>query len=104
MPKKTKRPDPLGINEDPPTRMSAQYESPSEYIGHHLTFYTKQVGDGAFWTLNVDTLVVSFILGVIGLAFFRWVAAATTLGGPNKTQAFLWWVFWFRTRPVRGLY
>ena len=39
--------------------------TPSEYIGHHLTFDTKQVGEGAFWMINVDSLAVSLLLGVI---------------------------------------
>ena len=28
--------------------MAASYESPTEYIQHHLTFLTKPVGDGRF--------------------------------------------------------
>jgi F-type H+-transporting ATPase subunit a len=84
--------------------MTAQYESPSEYIGHHLTFFTKKVGEGDFWTLNVDTLAVSFVLGVIGLAFFRWIAKGATLGVPNKTQAFVEWFFEFVTGQVRGIF
>ncbi len=31
--------------------------SPSEYIEHHLSFFTKSVGDGDFWSVNVDTMV-----------------------------------------------
>jgi hypothetical protein len=27
----------------------ASYESPTEYINHHLTFMVKQVGDTSFW-------------------------------------------------------
>ncbi|MFZ2542317.1 MAG: F0F1 ATP synthase subunit A, partial [Gallionella sp.] len=38
--------------------------TPSSYITHHLTFNTRSVG-GGFWTLNVDTLVVSALLGMI---------------------------------------
>ena len=30
--------------------------TPTEYIQHHLTFFTKPVGDGGFWTLHVDSL------------------------------------------------
>ena len=30
--------------------MAASYESPTEYIQHHLTFLTKPVGTGGFWT------------------------------------------------------
>ena len=45
--------------------MAAEYQSPSEYIAHHLTFFTKPVGDGAFWTLNVDSLIMTVILGIV---------------------------------------
>lgn len=69
--------------------MAAQYESPSEYIGHHLTFMTKSVGDGGFWTLNVDSIIVSIILGFAGLGFFYWIAKGSTTGVPNKRQAFV---------------
>jgi len=84
--------------------MSAQYENPSEYIGHHLTFYTKSVGQGDFWTLNMDTIIVSVILGVIGLGFFRWAAVRMTSGVPGKTQAFVEWFFLFVTDQVKGIY
>ena len=40
-------------------------ESSTEYITHHLTHHT--VGKG-FWTLNVDTLFMSVLLGVVTLA------------------------------------
>jgi F-type H+-transporting ATPase subunit a len=84
--------------------MAASYANPSEYIGHHLTFFTKPVGEGDFWTLNMDTISVSIILGVIGLAFFRWAAKRMTLGVPGKTQAFVEWFFEFITNQVRGIY
>jgi F-type H+-transporting ATPase subunit a len=84
--------------------MSAQYENPTEYITHHLTFLAKPVGEGGFWTLNMDTIAVSFILGVLGLGFFRWAALRMTSGVPGKTQAFVEWFFEFVTREVRGIY
>ena len=33
--------------------------TPSEYIEHHLSFFTRSVGDGDFWSVNVDTMVMS---------------------------------------------
>ena len=48
--------------------------TPSQYIQHHLTFLTKPVGDGGgFWSLNVDSLSVSILLGVLGVGFIWWV-------------------------------
>jgi len=37
--------------------------TPSEYITHHLTFNTKAIGEGAFWSLNIDSLVMGVLLG-----------------------------------------
>ena len=37
--------------------------TPSEYIQHHLTSFTKPLGDGPFWAVNVDSLIVSIVLG-----------------------------------------
>ena len=33
--------------------------TPSEYITHHLTFNTKAIGEGAFWAINIDSLVMA---------------------------------------------
>jgi F-type H+-transporting ATPase subunit a len=35
----------------------------SDYVLHHLTHF--QVGDGGFWTVNIDSVLVSFILGLV---------------------------------------
>src|SRR5204863_8918616 len=86
------------------TSMAAQYATPAEYINHHLTFLEKQVGDGGFWTLNLDTIGVSLVLGIIGLGFFRWMAIRFTSGVPGKTQAFVEWFFGFVTSQVRGIF
>src|SRR5258706_11895154 len=69
--------------------MAAHYENPSEYISHHLTFMAKPIGEGGFWTLNLDSLIVSTTLAVIGMGFFWWVARGATSGVPGKRQAFV---------------
>src|SRR3972149_1912155 len=46
--------------------------TPTQYIGHHLSFNARSVGEGAFWTLNVDTLVTSVLLGILGIGFLWW--------------------------------
>jgi F-type H+-transporting ATPase subunit a len=84
--------------------MAAQYSNPSEYIGHHLTFAAKPVGDGAFWTLNVDTLIVSILMGFVGVGFFWWIAKGATSGVPSKRQAFVEIVFDFITAQVKGIF
>jgi F-type H+-transporting ATPase subunit a len=72
---------------------------------HHLTFLNHPVGSGGgFWSLNVDTLVVSLILGFLGLGFFYWIAKGTTSGVPNKRQAFVEVFFDFVDREVRDIF
>ena len=63
--------------------------TPSSYIEHHLGFNAKQVGDSSFWTLHVDTLVVSALLGVVVFGLIWLVVRGATAGVPNKRQAFV---------------
>jgi F-type H+-transporting ATPase subunit a len=42
----------------------------TEYIQHHLTNWTWQFGDSPFWTLNVDSVILSALMGVLFLAAF----------------------------------
>ena len=69
--------------------MSTEQLTPSEYIGHHLSFDTQSVGQGEFWILHMDTLVVSGLLGVLVFGFLWWVVRGATSGVPTKRQAFL---------------
>ena len=85
--------------------MSAGAElTPSEYIGHHLTFLAKPVGEGSFWVVHVDTLVTSAILGVLVLWFFWWIVRGATSGVPNKRQAFVELAFDFINEQVKGIF
>lgn len=64
--------------------------TPSEYIQHHLSFFNKPISEGAgFWAINVDSLIVSILLGIIGLGFLWWMARRATTGVPGKVQAFV---------------
>jgi F-type H+-transporting ATPase subunit a len=78
--------------------------TPSQYIQHHLTFFQKPVGDGAFWTLNADSLITSVLLGVIGLGFLWWVVRGATAGVPNKRQAFVELLIEFIDNQVKGIF
>jgi F-type H+-transporting ATPase subunit a len=72
--------------------MAADTElTPTSYIEHHLTHLTTQVAgkEGAFWTLHVDTLVTSVILGFLGLGFMWLMVRKATSGVPSKRQAFV---------------
>lgn len=44
--------------------------SVTEYIQHHLTNWTWQFGDSPFWTLNLDSLFWSALMGVLFLVTF----------------------------------
>src|SRR5712692_537968 len=63
--------------------------TPSEYIQHHLSFFTKPLGEdhGGFWALNVDSLIVSILLGLVGVGFIWWVVRGATSGVPALRQA-----------------
>ncbi len=80
------------------------YESPSEYIAHHLTFMVKQVGDTSFWSINTDTVVTSIILGFLGLGFMWWITRKASAGVPSKTQAFVELCVTFVNDQVKGIY
>ena len=82
----------------------ASYESPTEYIQHHLTFMVEQVGSTSFWAVNADTVVTSLILGFIGLGFMWWVTRKATAGVPSKTQAFVELCIQFVNDQVKGIY
>src|SRR5262249_27033465 len=63
--------------------------TPASYIQHHLTFNTQPVGPGGFWTINVDTIATSILLGVVVFSFMAWVVHGATAGVPGKRQAFV---------------
>ena len=78
--------------------------TPSSYIEHHLTFFSKPLGEGGFWTLNVDTLVTAILLGVVGIGFLWWVVRGATSGVPNKRQAFVELLIGFVDDMVKGIF
>ena len=71
--------------------MSAEAEvlTPTEYINHHLTFFSHPLAEGGFWNLHVDTVVMSVLLGILGFGFMWWVVRGATAGVPSKRQAFV---------------
>lgn len=60
--------------------------SQTEYIQHHLQHLQWQVGDGAFMTLNVDTLFFTLVLSLLFVVFFIRSARKATAGVPGKVQ------------------
>lgn len=69
--------------------LRAAGDSPSEYVTHHLKHWQVSIGDGAFWTINVDSLLVSIIVGVLTMGTFWLVGRRATSGVPSKFQAFI---------------
>jgi F-type H+-transporting ATPase subunit a len=89
----------------------------SEYIHHHLTNLTfghsaehgwgfaHSMHDAAsmgFWSINVDTMFFSVLLGWIFVRFFRKVAASATADVPGGAQNFAEWLVEFVEDNVRG--
>ena len=78
--------------------------TPSEYIQHHLTSFVKPVGDGPFWAINVDSLMVSILLGVVGIGFIWWVVRGATSGVPNRRQALVELLIDFVDEQAKGIF
>ena len=67
--------------------------SSTNYIKHHLTYLsfdlkTMSFGSDGFWTVNLDTVFFSVLLGVSVLSMLYVAARAVTTGIPGKLQNF----------------
>ena len=61
----------------------------TEYIVHHLHHLQIKVGEGSFWTINIDSVIFKFLMIAIFLALFLGVARRATSGVPGKLQCFI---------------
>lgn len=68
----------------------------AEYIQHHLTYLQFDLSQWkfvsaqtSFWTLNVDTLSVSILLGLLFVGLFYMVARKVVAGVPSRGQNFV---------------
>jgi F-type H+-transporting ATPase subunit a len=84
--------------------MASQELTPTTYISHHLANRTISFGDAPFWTLHLDTLVTSIVLGVIAFGFLWWVVRGATAGVPGKRQAFVELAVNFVDDQVKGIF
>ena len=68
--------------------MAAEGESGgmTGYIKHHLEHLTVSVGEGPFWTLNIDSIFFKLGLAALFLGVFLRVARRSTSGVPGKLQ------------------
>jgi F-type H+-transporting ATPase subunit a len=79
--------------------------TPSGYIEHHLSFNAYPVSEGAgFWTLHVDTFVMSVVLGFVVMGLIWLVARKATSGVPSKSQAFVELIFGFIDDQVKNIF
>ena len=72
-----------------------------EYIQHHLTFLS--TGD-TFWSINIDSIVISVILGVVMLGLFASVAKKATVGVPGKFQCFVEIIIEFVDSTIKDIF
>jgi F-type H+-transporting ATPase subunit a len=81
-------------------------QTPSEYIAHHLAGLTKPFGgDGqGFWTVNVDAVVTSFLLGFIAFGFLYWISRKVVSGVPGKSQALFEMLYDFVDTQVKDIF
>lgn len=63
--------------------------TPTGYIQHHLKNLTITWGEGGFWTLHVDTIVMAVLLGLLMVLGFWLATRKATSGVPGKWQAFV---------------
>lgn len=85
--------------------MATEHElTPAGYILHHLTFNTKQVGDGSFWVLHMDTLIISLVLGAVVFGLLWAVVRNATPGVPSKRQAFAELLIGFIDDQVKNIF
>ncbi len=96
--------------------MTTEALTSTEYIRHHLQNLTCGLHEGqfhcahnveeakamGFWALNIDTLGVSLVLGLVFLFFFSRVAKSAAQGVPSGAQNFVEWVIEFVDNSVRG--
>lgn len=109
--------------------MSAEAHTSTEYIKHHLQNLTygqlpagyqrhngetlqadtwtlahspQEAKDMGFNALNVDTLGISLVLGLIFIWLFRGVAKKASAGVPTGAQNFVEWIIEFIDGSVRG--
>lgn len=81
----------------------------SHYVQHHLQFlqlnlHTLKWGNGGFWTLNLDSMIMSIGLGAFFILLFRWMATRLRVEQPGKLQNFLEFVVDFIDKITRDTF
>lgn len=81
----------------------------ANYIEHHLehlqlNLNTFTLGNGGFWTLNLDTFIVGLVTALLIGGVFRYVAVGMQAGTPGHLQNFVETVIAFVDRTVHETY
>ena len=97
--------------------MSSEAHTSAGYIKHHLQNLTyghlpngnwgiahsaEEAKEMGFWALNLDTFIMSLLLGAVFLLIFRNVAKNISTGVPGGVQNFCEWALEFVDSSVRG--
>ncbi|MEC8063424.1 MAG: F0F1 ATP synthase subunit A [Pseudomonadota bacterium] len=71
--------------------MASTVSTATEYIKHHMVhleynLLTGELGNGGFWTLHLDTIFFSVVLGILFVCFFAYIAQSATVRTPSNIQ------------------
>lgn len=83
--------------------MASEELTTTHYIQHHLTNLTVGNSD-SFWSINLDTLLISWILGLGFLLLFRFAAVRATAGVPGRLQNLVEVLVEFVAQQVKDTY
>jgi len=80
-----------------------------EYIQHHLghlelNLRNFTIGNGGFWTINLDTLVLTIIFGALFFALFRFVVTRLSSEHPGKLQNAIEMIVEFVQQTVKDVF
>ncbi|NOH30260.1 F0F1 ATP synthase subunit A [Vibrio mediterranei] len=76
-------------------------QSAHDYIEHHLTFWTS--GDG-FWGINLDSMLMVWLLGIVFIVGFRYAVSKASSGVPSRLQCLVELVFEFVDGLVKEIF
>ncbi len=93
---------------------SGEISSPKDYISHHLnnlqldlrSLELVQPGSDSpgFWTINIDSMFFSIVLGLLFLYIFRRVAVKASSGVPGKLQCAVELIIGFVNGTVKDMF
>jgi F-type H+-transporting ATPase subunit a len=79
--------------------------TPTEYIQHHLANLAHPIKpEGGFWTIHIDTVVTSLILGAIAFGLLWMISRKATAGVPGKAQAFFELLYDFVDTQIKDIF